>query len=253
MKEIKPCSTKSNATLANEWDHLAEERHRQIATGEDVSFRCVVAPTTLRLLGESNLAMVLDIGCGTGAFTLQLARLAGRVIAVDPSKASLAVARRVCQGVQNVLFFEQFLEDAPMLLDASSATAAVALMTLMTAPDLRGFAKALSGYLRPRAVFVAMITHPCFWPRYWGYENEPWFSYNLETFIEAPFVISARPTDILTTHVHRPLASYLDVFSEEGFRLDRIEEPMPTSEVQALYPKKWEFPRFLGIRWEKVG
>ena len=31
-----------------------------------------------------------------------------------------------------------------------------------------------------------------------------------------------------------------------------LAEPMPPVEVQCLYPAPWRFPRFLGLRWEKV-
>jgi hypothetical protein len=154
--------------------------------------------------------------------------------------------------VENIRYVGASLEEAASCLDDGPATAAVAVMTLMTAPDLRGFAKALAALLQTRARFVAILTHPCFWPRYWGYEKEPWFCYERETFIEAPFVISKRRTQVRTTHIHRPLEQYLKVFAEEGFRLDALAEPMPTPEVQALYPKPWEFPRFLGLRWEKA-
>ena len=125
-------------------------------------------------------------------------------------------------------------------------------MTLMTAPDLRAFARALAALLQARGRFVATLAHPWFWPKYWGYEDEPWFHYDVETFIEAPFVISRRRTSVRTTHVHRPLCQYVSVFAEEGFRLDAIAEPMPPAEVQCLYPAPWRFPRFLGLRWEKA-
>ncbi len=252
MTGLRPCPAKSHAELAREWDRLAEERHRQIASGEDLSFEHVVVPTTWRLFEGADRAVVLDIGSGTGEFTLRLAQVAGRVIAVDPSRASVALARRVCHPAQNVRFVEASLEEAASSPDEGPVTAAVAVMTLMTAPDLRGFAKALAALLQARARFVATLTHPWFWPKYWGYEDEPWFHYEVETFIEAPFVISRRRTEVRTTHIHRPLEQYVNVFAEEGFRLDALAEPMPPPEVQALYPAPWRFPRFLGLRWEKV-
>ena len=252
MTEIKPCSVKTHADLVCEWDRLAEERHRQIASGDDLSFHHVVVPTTWRLLEGADRTLVLDIGSGTGEFTLQLARSSGIVVAVEPSKASMALARRVCQGVVNVRYVEAPLEEAGGILGEEGATTAVAVMTLMTAPDVRGLAKALAGVLRTHARFIATLTHPCFWPRYWGYEREPWFRYDRETFIEAPFVISTRQTALRTTHIHRPLEHYLTVFAEEGFALEALAEPMPASDVQSLYPRRWEFPRFLGLRWKKV-
>jgi SAM-dependent methyltransferase len=252
MTSITPCSVKTHADLVREWDQLAEERHRQIASGDDLSFHHVVVPTTWRLLEGTDRTLVLDVGSGTGEFTLQLARSSGAVIAVEPSKASIAIARSVCLGVVNVRFMESPIEEAGWFFSDEAATTAVAVMTLMTAPDLRGFAKALAGLLRNDARFIAMLTHPCFWPRYWGYDQEPWFRYEHETFIEAPFVISRRQTDLRTTHVHRPLAHYLTVFAEEGFALEALAEPMPAQDVQNLYPRPWKFPRFLGLRWKKV-
>jgi SAM-dependent methyltransferase len=252
MTGIRPCPVKSHADLAREWDQLAEERHRQIASGEDLSFEHVVVPTTWRLFEGADRAVVLDIGSGTGDFTARLAQVAGKVIAIEPSRASVALARRVCHATQNVRFVEASLEEAATSLDEDPVTAAVAVMTLMTAPALRAFARALSAVLRARTLFVATLAHPCFWPRYWGYEEEPWFHYEVETFIEAPFVISRRRTDVRTTHVHRPLEQYVKVFADEGFRLDALAEPMPPAEIQRLYPKPWRFPRFLGLRWEKV-
>ncbi len=252
MMHIRPCPPKSLGELTREWDELAEERHRQIASGEDLSFEHIVVPTTWSLFEGADRTVVLDIGSGTGDFTARLALVAGKVIAVEPSRASMALARKICQPAHNVRFVEASLEEAASSLDEGPATAAVAVMTLMTAPDLRGFAKALAALLQARARFVATVTHPWFWSKYWGYEDEPWFRYEVETFIEAPFVISRRRTEIRTTHIHRPLEQYVTVFAEEGFRLDALAEPMPPPKVQALYPAPWRFPRFLGLRWEKI-
>jgi SAM-dependent methyltransferase len=252
MTEIRPCPPKNNADLAREWDGLAEERHRQIASGEDLSFHHVVSPMAHGLLHDADRTIVLDIGSGTGEFTHQLARSSRQVVAVEPSHASMAVARRVCQSAANVRYIEAPLEEAAGLLQHEPATAAVAVMTLMTAPNLRAFAKTLAGLLPVHTKFVATLTHPCFWPRYWGYDSEPWFRYDREIFIEAPFVISKRQTKVRTTHIHRPLEAYLNVFGEAGFLVDAVAEPMPTPDVDTLYPKRWQFPRFLGLRWNKV-
>src|SRR5262249_32878852 len=151
-----------------------------------------------------------------------------------------------------VRFIQEPLEEAASMLRGEPVTAAVACMTLMTTPDLSGFAKALAVVLQKEAKFVATLSHPWFWPRYWGYETEAWFNYTQETFIEAPFVISRCRTAVRTTHVHRPLEQYVSVFTNAGFRLEALVEPMPLSEIQALYPQPWRFPRFIGLRWTKT-
>jgi SAM-dependent methyltransferase len=252
MTDIRPCVAKTHADLALEWDQLAEERHRQIASGDDLSFEHVVVPTTLRLFDGADATLVLDIGSGTGDFTVRLAQVATRVIGVEPSRTSVAVARASCLEAHNVRFIQAPLEEAASMLRGEPVTAAVACMTLMTTPDLGGFAKALAVVLQKEAKFVATLSHPWFWPRYWGYETEAWFNYTQETFIEAPFVISRCRTAVRTTHVHRPLEQYVSVFANAGFRLEALVEPMPSSEIQARYPQPWRFPRFIGLRWTKT-
>ena len=84
---------------------------------------------------------------------------------------------------------------------------------------------------------------------YWGYSNADWFDYGKETLIEAPFEISNERTKVWTSHIHRPLSQYLTTFSEHGFRLDAVLEPMPSKTIQAMYPRPWEFPRFAAFRW----
>src|SRR5437764_8157270 len=169
MSGIRPCPPKNHAELSREWDRLAKERHRQIASGEDLSFEHVVVPTIWHLFGDGDRTAVLDVGSGTGDFTLQLAQIARTVKAIEPSRISMSLAREVCRTAQNIEFIEESLEESTSSLGKASATAAVAVMTLMTVPDLRGFAKSLATLLQTGAHLVAMLTHPWFWPRYWGY------------------------------------------------------------------------------------
>ena len=252
MTNIRFCVPKTHAELAMEWDKLAAERHRQIASGEDLSFDHVVVPASLDLFEAADASVVLDIGSGTGDFTARLARVAKRVIGVDPSAANIAIARSVCREMTGVQFVQSTLEEAGVSLRKEKATAAIAVMSLMTTPDLKVFARTTATVLERGARFIATLCHPCFWPRYWGYDSNPWFSYSKEIFIEAPFVISGHRTDIRTTHIHRPLDRYVDAFSDAGFMLEALVEPMPPVEIQNLYPAPWAFPRFLGLRWVKA-
>ncbi len=55
---------------------------------------------------------VLDIGCGTGKLTMELARLAsrGEVVGIDPSEEMLLKATSVSSGVENVRFIRSSAE-----------------------------------------------------------------------------------------------------------------------------------------------
>jgi SAM-dependent methyltransferase len=206
----------------------------------------------LGLLEGADTSLTLDVGSGTGHFTAQLAQTAARVVAIEPSHASMELARRNCVARDNVEFVEAPIEEASSVLRGVRATAATACMTLMTVPNVASFADALSGMLLSGAKFVATFCHPWFWPKYWGYDEEPWFEYGKEAFVEAPFIISRCRTEMRTTHVHRPLGHYVSVFASCGFRLDAIVEPMPSHEIHELYPQPWRFPRFIGLRWVRI-
>ena len=246
---MKPCSPKSHLELIQSWDRLAPERHRQITSGEDLSFHHVIVPTALALLDDCDKTVTLDIGSGTGEFTSQLARCAEQVIAVEPSPVSLQIAKKHLRTCTNVLYMESPIENAVQDLIQCRVTTSVALMSLMTAPNLGAIAQALREILPPLSRFVAILTHPCFWPRYWGYHNEEWFNYDKEVFIEAPFAISQRATDVLTVHIHRSLEHYISTFSASGFCLETLVEPLPDKGIQGFYPKPWRFPRFIGLKW----
>jgi hypothetical protein len=151
--------------------------------------------------------------------------------------------------MSNVQFYQASLEEYARKADRKAATSAVALMVLMAAPDLKAFAASLSSVLTTGATFVAVVPHPCFWARYWGYADADWYDYSREIFIEAPFTISSAATPVRTTHIHRPLSQYFATFKGGGFELDAVEEPMPTGAVEELYPAPWNFPRFIALRW----
>lgn len=248
---MNPCPPKSHKELVTAWDELAEERHRLIVSGADLSFHYVTAPTAISLLEGCDTEVILDLGSGTGEFTVQLAKISKQVIAVEPSRASTRLAKEQCRLYENVRFFESPVEEIIDQLSHANITCAVAVMSLMTAPELDRVACALGRILAPGSKVVAILTHPCFWPMYQGYDQASWFNYKKEIFIEAPFTISQCSTNVTTTHIHRPLDQYTSVFSRQRFLLDVVVEPMPAPEIQALYPLPWCFPRFIGIRWKK--
>lgn len=83
------------------------------------------------LLGDH--VVVGDLGCGTGTVSAEFAPFAGRVIAVDESKAMLAAARRRLAGFDNVELRAGELEDLP--LDDGELDAAVLSLVLHYLPE----------------------------------------------------------------------------------------------------------------------
>jgi len=86
---------------------------------------------------------VLDIGAGTGAFTLPIARMAAHVVALDPSSYHLGILRQKAEaeGITNLRYVEALWGEA-----ATSAVGqvdyAIAAYSMID-PDLRGFLAAM--------------------------------------------------------------------------------------------------------------
>ncbi len=243
---------KVQAQITAEWDLIAPLRHRQIESGIDLTYHHVLVPTVRSLAGDLHGLRVIDIGCGTGHLTRILAQTAKHVIGVDPSARSLEIARPSLKGLNNVELFPCSIEDFAQLA-AGTANVAIANMVLMDCLSLDSALASIAKVLHPGGSLVATITHPCFWPRYWKYEDESWFSYLKEIVIDARFAISSAETDFTTTHVHRPLEMYASALAKAGFQILEIAEPVPPDEIQINYTTPWDVPRYLAFRARRVG
>jgi len=250
---IKLVDKQTDEGLAAEWDKLAPYREELISSGRDLSYHRILSPSLRSMLTDlaEFPARVLDVGCGTGKFleTLAIDNPTGRFVGIDPSSTSINVATSRPKPSDNIEFracsAEDFATD-----DSRHGTydGVIANMLLQNVADLDDVLAACRLLLKAGGVFIFAISHPCFWPRYWGYDEEPWFEYDKELWIEAPFRTSLSATvdpTLRTTHVHRPLHRYLNGLGNAGMTLEKIAEPIPDDGIEGAYPVAWEFPRFL--------
>lgn len=244
----EPVQRISQALVSAEWNKLASARERQLAEHADVSYEHVLTPQILSFLKGESKGPVLDAGCGLGFLTEKLAKRFERVVGVDLSSTSIRRARLRTSGVSNLQYIHSSVEKFAKGTSPKAFNVVVANMTLQTAPKLPTFLRAVASMLRKNGIFAVTIPHPCFWPRYWHYEHEPWFRYESEIPIRHPFRISGARSLGVTTHIHRPLELYLRELIANGFVLDSIQEPTPDSKTMQLYQGEWKYPRFLAIK-----
>jgi SAM-dependent methyltransferase len=229
--------------IASEWDVLAPIRFQQITSGEDITYHHILVPSVLGLIPRLPGAVALDAGCGIGYLTNLLADHAARVVGVDASAESIDIAR--AHFGTRAHFVQETLE-SHSAKNTGTYDLVIANMVLMDVLNLHVFISALHLALRPNGVLIFTITHPCFWPHYYGYAREPWYRYHKELIIESPFKITAR-TDcpFVSTHIHRPLEVYIGALRQTRFSIDDLREPMPSPDIEALYPFPWVTPRYL--------
>jgi hypothetical protein len=121
--------------------------------------------------------------------------------------------------------------------DESPFDAATCEMAFMDIDDLDGAVAAVGAAMRPGGLFAVSMVHPCFpgnaaglssWPPGRGYGAEGYWT----SAEHNPAGVRVR-----VGSSHRTLATYLNVFLDAGFALQRIHEPpadVPTWLVLAL-------------------
>jgi SAM-dependent methyltransferase len=258
LGQARRVEARDSDQLAAEWDKVAADRDQLIAEGRDLSYSHILLPALLGLSGEWLVpdSCILDAGCGTGKFAAELASAYPRcrVVGIDPSELSIEIASSKRPATDNLRFEQTTAESFGARVDPHSFDLVIANMLLQNVSSLAGVLDACARALRSGGALVFAVPHPCFWPRYWKYEKEPWFRYDREIWVEAPFRTSLSPENgLTTTHTHRPLQQYFAAFRAAGLAVEELVEPYPDQGVEGEYPTAWEFPRFLLGRCRPVG
>jgi 2-polyprenyl-3-methyl-5-hydroxy-6-metoxy-1,4-benzoquinol methylase len=183
------------------------------------------AATLLALLGEVHGLRALDVACGHGRITRELARRGGRATGADISRSMLAIARDAeAAEPLGVSYLETDITSGDALrgetFDVVSCNQGLADID-----DLDGALRTVSAVLRPGGRFVFSLLHPCFpgwdadapssWPHQGGYHAEGWW------LAQNPGIRGKVGAN------HRTLATYLNSLVRHHLVVERAAEPEP--------------------------
>ena len=200
--------------------------------------RRLVSPASLKLLNLKGGETVVDIGCGNGQFTREMAQLGVTVEALDFAPTFIERARKHTReaGIRGINYRVMDATDENELrsLGNSRFDAAVATMVLMDVRDIKPLLRALRGILKPNGRFVFSICHPCFNHSGIRMVAEQSDDGELKTIHGVKIVSylsgeTGKGTGIRGEpephyYFDRPLSAYLNSCFDAGFVLDGIEE-----------------------------
>ena len=187
-----------------------------------------VAACLLDLLGPVRGRRVLDLACGQGRLSRELARRGATVVGCDLSNALLEKARAA--EVADRLDIDYIHVDAASqsALAGETFDVVVSHFGLSDIDDLDGTLATACRVLRTRGRFVFSILHPCFpgwgedapssWPPGEGYFTEGWWLASNTGFRGK---VGAN---------HRTLSTYLNTLIRHGLEIEQVAEPEPGGE-----------------------
>ncbi len=182
---------------------------------------------------------VLDVACGNGLTSRRLAQLGASVVAFDFSEKMIRHAiDRSQDHLKQIEYLVLDATDEKALLDLgeNEFDAALCNMALFDMADIDPLFRALSRLIKPGGRFVFSILHPCFnsdkvtrVAEQDDREGEMVTVYSLKVYGYKTAVVSEgialRGQPVPQPYFHRSLQEVLNFGFEQGFVLDKLEEP----------------------------
>jgi len=225
------------------WDLAADSYADGQAAGLDFYRYEFFGPAHAELCGEVRGQRLLDVGCGTGYFTREMAARGARATGVDISPRM--IARAAALETASPLGIDYCACDAADLAGAfapRSFDMATSCLALQDMPDPLGALRAVRAVLEPGGRFVASIEHPCTNPPFRVWERDAagrkkWLCID-RYYDRGPreYAWTRWPTSFTTTANHATLEDWYDRIRDAGFVVRAMREPRPTDAAVAARP-----------------
>jgi SAM-dependent methyltransferase len=178
--------------------------------------------------------LTLDIGCGEGRLSRDLAALGHKVVGIDPSPKVIAAAREVSPDLE---FVEADAADLP--LEEGAVDLAIAFMSLQDIDDMHGAVREAARVLECGGSFVVAVVHPI----NSGHELDRQHPESRLVMTENYFdrrryrdTIERDGLAMTFESRHWTLQDYFDALGTAGFVVEALREIPGTSERWVRYP-----------------
>jgi SAM-dependent methyltransferase len=160
-------------------------------------------------------AIGIDVGCGSGRWSVMVAPRVGHLHLLDASADALSVARQNLAKAPNVSFHNASVNDIPV--EANSLDFAFSLGVLHHVPDTMAAIRAIASKLKVGAPFLVYL--------YYALDNRPWwyraiwrFSNVFRTMISRlPPTVRLIISQIIVVVIYWPLARFAAIVERTGF------------------------------------
>jgi ubiquinone/menaquinone biosynthesis C-methylase UbiE len=222
----------------------------------------VLLPGALKMLAPRRGEKIIDLGCGQGIFSRELARAGAEVTGIDAAEYLIKSARgrspEIKYFVASATDLRQFNNDS---FDAASC-----IMAVQNMEPLERVVGEAARLLKPGGRLLLVMSHPCFRiPRQsgWGIDEKRKLQYRrIDSYLSAQKIpIQMHPgynPDLLTWTFHRPLSEYFAALAAHGLAVTSLEEwsshrqSKPGSSSRMENRARDEIPMFLSLLAKKM-
>lgn len=227
------------------WDRGAAPWDIFVESGADFWRTEVHGSALVAACGPVAGLRVLDLGCGQGWFSRQLAQRGAEVTGVDISANQIANARR--HEAEEPLGISYLHLDAMRAAEqwpANSFDLVTACMVLHDLPDATAVLAGARQVVAPDGRVVFSTMHPLTYTPYHGWDRDEQgrkTTMKLDRYFDVGRRIEhwnmARLTGTWETPVwHRTLTEWSVVIADAGLAIQRLSEPRPTPEQVGRFP-----------------
>lgn len=233
--------THDQADIHRAYEELAAGYDREGATKPANAY--LERPATLSLLPGVTGARVLDAGCGAGHLSAELTGRGAAVTGLDASHEMLKYARN---RVTDADFLRIDLSiELPFGADIFDGVASS--LAFHYIPDWERLFRNLRRVLKPGGWVVFSVQHPhADFEEYDDAQN-----YHEIELVSAMW--ESFEAEVAVPTFRRPLSAMVTPALENGFQLEQVLEPTPTTEYRQAAPKRYEYeathPNFLCFRF----
>lgn len=216
-------------TSSDFWDRRAKNYHR--STRESIADDPLFLRLSSRITGQTTM---LDVGAGTGRFTIALAPLVKEIVAVEPNSSMLGFLRQdtIQQHLTNVSFVQSTWQEAP---DDLQADVAICSHVLYPIREIDAFLAKLLNATRERCFIYMWATHldgltAHLWRHFHGEERHlpPTYIHALDVLYEMEWYANVEIVNVL------PFTHYASLEKAVDEMLERLILPNDTASREEL-------------------
>ena len=234
----------------SEWDEHAGWWQHHFTDGADPEYEEQILPLADEYLAGAT--RVLDVGCGEGQVSRRVARHGAWTVGVDPTAGQLVAAAG--RG-GDVRYVRSAAEQLPFAAGAFDAV--VICLTLEHLDPFEPAIHEVGRVLAPGGCFALFLNHPLLQTPGSGWiddhilEEQYW---RIGPYLPDDVAMEEVAPGVRLPFMHRPLSRYINVMSECGLFVVRMDEPPPPPGFLAQAPEYAEaasFPRLMAMQARK--